>query len=59
MATRTVRLDEEVIKQLDKMKVVPDETYSSVVRRLMTMATATITAYMSASTTTYVFHMVR
>ena len=52
-------MDEEVIKQLDKMKVVPDETYSSVVRRLMTMATATITAYMSASTTTYVFHMVR
>jgi len=49
----TIKIYEKTKRKLDKMKVVPSESYDSVINRLIKLSSSTIIAYMTSSTVTY------
>jgi len=49
----TIKIYSDTKKKLDKMKVVPSESYDSVINRLIRLSSSTIIAYMTSSTVTY------
>jgi len=51
--SKLIRISDELKKKLDSAKIFPNEPYDSVIRRLFTLATSTITMFVSASTVQY------